>query len=69
MGLDVPKERDNSFYIKASVNQIAKQLGADEFTKEEVEQIVDAYLSVYNEEYESLILDNVTYGHYKNKVE
>lgn len=38
-------------------------------SKEEVEQIVDAYLSVYNEEYESLILDNVTYGHYKNKVE
>jgi transcriptional regulator with XRE-family HTH domain len=41
MGLDVPKERDNSFYIKASVNQIAKQLGTDEFTKKEAEQIYD----------------------------
>ena len=41
MGLDVPKERDNSFYIKASVNQIAKQLGVEEFTKEEIDQIYD----------------------------
>ena len=53
--------------IKALVGNVRLDFTIE--SKEEVEQIVDAYLSVYNEEYESLILDNVTYGHYKNKVE
>ena len=39
MGLDVPKERDNTKYIKISLNQVANELGVEAFTDDEIEEI------------------------------
>lgn len=53
--------------IKKNVSSIRLDFTIE--SKEEVSQIVDAYFKNLNDEYESLILENVTYGHYKNKVQ